>query len=88
VLGKIGGSSDQVCKHGQELDITHEQTRGSGESGDWTRELKRKGTSHPRLPWRQERSSKSLGYESDVGADEINNILYMLSSVLPDVTDK
>jgi hypothetical protein len=44
------------------------------------------GTCHPRLLWRRGRSSRLLDSDSEEGADEINNVLYMLSSVLPDVT--
>jgi hypothetical protein len=58
----------------------------------WTRELEleleRRGTRHPRLPWRRGRSSRSLDSDSEERAGGINNALYMLSSVLPDVTDE
>jgi hypothetical protein len=54
---------------------------------NWTQELERRGTSHPQLPWRRERNSRSLGSESGEGADEINIIFNSLSSVLLDVTD-
>jgi hypothetical protein len=54
--------------------------------GRWIHELERRGTRHPWLPWRQGRSSRSLDSDSEERDEEINNILYMLSSVLPDVT--
>jgi hypothetical protein len=54
---------------------------------NWTQELERRGTSHPQLPWRRERNSRSPSSESDEGAVEINIVLNLLSSVLLDVTD-
>jgi hypothetical protein len=54
----------------------------------WTHEMEERGTRHPRLPWRHERNSRSLGSEHEEGAYEINNVLYMLRSILPDVTDE
>jgi hypothetical protein len=35
----------------------------------WTCELEERGTSHPWLPWKHERNSRSLGSEREEGAD-------------------
>jgi hypothetical protein len=43
----------------------------------WTRELERRGTRHPQIPWRRGRSSRSLDSDSEERAEEINNILYI-----------
>jgi hypothetical protein len=54
----------------------------------WAKEMVIRSASPPRLPWIQERDSRSSGSKGVGEVDDINNVMHVLSFVLPNLTPK